>query len=298
MQREVSLAASRTDPPPNLPPGWQIVERLVTPSAVFRSWHEDAPRTRGLGRAMHRDLEIAWAARGGLAYRVGTHTFELRAASAIVVPPGVEHVTLAVPGPEAFSVHLKPELVAEVADAFGPAYRRHRIVTGTIDDAGRLIRIANLLGEEAAGPGPAATLAAEAFTEALAVELIRGAPSERCAALGHDPRIRHALQCIEERSTEPLTLDDLARAAGMSRFHFSRLFRQALGRSPYRYLLDVRLARAAERLRAGHATVTEAALDAGFTDLSRFARLFRRRFGCRPSEMAGARSAQRIPRSA
>jgi AraC family transcriptional regulator len=81
----------------------------------------------------------------------------------------------------------------------------------------------------------------------------------------------------------------MARAARMSRYHFSRRFKDATGKSPYRYLVDVRLERAAELLRRGRAGVTEAALTVGFSDPSRFARMFRARFGASPAKYAEAR---------
>jgi AraC-like DNA-binding protein len=84
---------------------------------------------------------------------------------------------------------------------------------------------------------------------------------------------------------------DLAAAAGMSRFHFSRVFRDETGSSPYAYLVDRRLERAAARLRAGGCSVTTAALDAGFRDLGRFARAFRARFGVTASAFASRAAA-------
>jgi transcriptional regulator GlxA family with amidase domain len=99
-------------------------------------------------------------------------------------------------------------------------------------------------------------------------------------------RVSLSLDHIHSAYAEPLTVDDLARSAGMSRFHFSRLFHEQVGDAPYRYLLRVRIARAAELLRGGRHSVTEAALAVGFQDLGRFRRLFRREIGCRPSEVA------------
>ena len=91
---------------------------------------------------------------------------------------------------------------------------------------------------------------------------------------------------VRARYAEPLTVDDMARAAGMSRFHFSRALRAACNCSPYQLVVQTRLEAAAALLRAGRASSTQAALSVGFTDPSRFARAFRRAFGCAPSEMA------------
>jgi AraC family transcriptional regulator len=97
---------------------------------------------------------------------------------------------------------------------------------------------------------------------------------------------------MHESFAEPLGVDDLAKTAKMSRFHFSRLFRDEVGQAPYQYLLRVRIARATELLRGGHCSVTEAALAAGFTDFSRFASTFKKVTGKRPSDV------QRAARSA
>lgn len=68
----------------------------------------------------------------------------------------------------------------------------------------------------------------------------------------------------------------------MSRYHFSRRFRDEVGQSPYKFLVRMRVERAAERLRAG-LSVTEAAYEVGFAGLGRFSHAFRARFGVLPS---------------
>jgi AraC family transcriptional regulator len=139
-----------------------------------------------------------------------------------------------------------------------------------------------LILEEIAGP--ALPLAAETLSEALLVEVLRSTPV--APGGGRDPRIRRAIELIEARYAEALGIDELSREAGMSRFHFSRQFRAQTGQSPYRFLLATRVRRAAALLAGGRASVTEAALEVGFTDLGRFAAAFRRELGCAPSAYA------------
>jgi transcriptional regulator GlxA family with amidase domain len=91
---------------------------------------------------------------------------------------------------------------------------------------------------------------------------------------------------MNARYAEPLTVDDLAGTATMSRYHFSRLFRDEVGEAPYQHLLRVRIARAAELLKSGRTSVTEAALAVGFHDFSRFSRTFKRFMGQLPIEVA------------
>src|SRR5258708_14208705 len=82
----------------------------------------------------------------------------------------------------------------------------------------------------------------------------------------HVPPARHLLRAkdlADARYFEPLEVDDLARAAGLSKAHFSREFRRTFGESPYVYLLTRRLERAAALLRDTDLSVAEVCLDVG-----------------------------------
>ena len=150
--------------------------------------------------------------------------------------------------------------------------------------------LGRVLRAEARDTAPGSLLAADAVGEALVVELLRRAPARAAAVAARDARVNLALDRICASYAEPLTVDDLARCAGMSRFHFSRLFRDQVGDAPYHHLLRVRVGRAAELLRRGRHDVSEAALAVGFHDLGRFARMFRREIGCSPSELSHGRA--------
>jgi transcriptional regulator GlxA family with amidase domain len=132
-------------------------------------------------------------------------------------------------------------------------------------------------------------MVADALADALVVHALRASREVRAHGGARDPRITAALDQVHAAYAEPLTVSDLARAAGMSRFHFSRLFQDETGDPPYRYLQRVRVRRGAELLRAGRHSVTEAALAVGFHDFGRFARVFRREIGCLPGELARGR---------
>jgi AraC-like DNA-binding protein len=103
-------------------------------------------------------------------------------------------------------------------------------------------------------------------------------------------RVDRAKDLIEARHAEPLSLSLIARDAGMSVFHFARIFSELEGKSPHRYLIDVRLAHAAARLRDG-AGVTDTCFAVGFGSLSHFITTFRRRYGVTPSELGRPGSA-------
>jgi len=98
-----------------------------------------------------------------------------------------------------------------------------------------------------------------------------------------DPaRIAPLLRELEARSAEPHTLPELARRAGLSRYHFLRTFKDVTGVTPHQWVLRARLRDAAHRLVTTRAPVTEIALDVGFDDLSNFIRSFRAEFGVSP----------------
>jgi AraC-like DNA-binding protein len=100
------------------------------------------------------------------------------------------------------------------------------------------------------------------------------------------PPARHLLRAkdlADARYAEPLGVDALAAAAGLSRAHFSREFRRAFGESPHGYLLTRRLERAAALLRDTDHSVAEICLDVGLTSVGSFTTSFKRTFGKTPT---------------
>jgi AraC family transcriptional regulator len=95
-------------------------------------------------------------------------------------------------------------------------------------------------------------------------------------------RVGRVRAMIDTHFAEPLSLSQMAVEAGMSLYHFARVFRELEGRPPHAYLRDRRLAAAEARLRAG-ASVTETCYAVGFGSLSHFVTTFRRHRGLRPS---------------
>jgi AraC-like DNA-binding protein len=102
---------------------------------------------------------------------------------------------------------------------------------------------------------------------------------------------RHLLRAkdlADARYSEPLGVEALAEAAGLSRAHFSREFRRAFGVSPYAYLLTRRLERAAALLRNTDRSVAEICLDVGLQGLGSFTTSFKRTYGMTPTEYRAA----------
>jgi AraC family transcriptional regulator len=262
------------------------LDRTLTSTLRVRSWASATPLAQASPGA-HAAVELAVVNQGEVRYRVGQKTLLAHAGQAVLVPPGVEHVTTSVTALSAVSIHLSPDILHQVADATPSSETRALLDPVVLLDARRLGRLLDLLVDEAGMTDPSAGLAINALMEATSVEMLRRIPSDDTAARGlrPDARIAAALERIRTGYREPLHVDELAHAAGMSRFHFSRAFARVTGRSPYQYLQDTRLAAATAMLHRGHVSVTEAALSAGFGDLGRFGRLFKKTHGVTPSQM-------------
>ena len=107
----------------------------------------------------------------------------------------------------------------------------------------------------------------------------------------HVPPARHLLRAkdlADARYSEPLEVDDLARAAGLSKAHFSRELRRTFGESPYVYLLTRRLERAAALLRNTDHSVAEICLEVGLQGVGSFTTSFKRMYGMTPTAYRAA----------
>lgn len=96
--------------------------------------------------------------------------------------------------------------------------------------------------------------------------------------------LRRARDHADRHYTEPLDLDTLAGVAGISKFHFQRLFKATYGVTPAAYLSRRRVERAQDLLRATNLTVTEVCHAVGFSSLGSFSSRFRELVGESPSD--------------
>ena len=147
----------------------------------------------------------------------------------------------------------------------------------------------------------APNLYAEAFAYALATHLLSeeaawrrsGSMEPDLRSLGKitDPRLARVLEYMSVHFAEPLDLTRLAREAGVSKFHFARLFRDRTSTTPHRHLVDLRLAAAARMLSGTDRTVGEISAACGYENAAHFGAAFRRRHGTSPGEFRRRRRA-------
>jgi AraC family transcriptional regulator len=135
----------------------------------------------------------------------------------------------------------------------------------------------------------ASPLFLEGLAQAIAIHLARNYAETVKEPQSGSPslpgfKLRQISQWMAEHLAEDFNLDQLAAQAGVSKFYFIRLFKNALGMSPSRYLLTLRMDEARRLLRETKRSVVDIALDVGYANPSHFARFFRRETGLSPSD--------------
>jgi AraC-like DNA-binding protein len=106
--------------------------------------------------------------------------------------------------------------------------------------------------------------------------------------------IQEVKSYIQRNFQQPINLEDLALALGISQYHLSRVFNAESGFSLPEYLTMVRMERAKTLLGEGQKNVSQVAYAVGYEDSSYFAKVFRKYFGCRPSASAMSHPVRRI----
>lgn len=99
-------------------------------------------------------------------------------------------------------------------------------------------------------------------------------------------RLCKGKEFLENNFERSISIGSAAEYATLSEYHFFRLFKAAFGVTPQQYLIQKRLSKSLELLRAGHYSVTEASTATGFADVYSFSKAFKKHFGISPSNVA------------
>jgi AraC-like DNA-binding protein len=227
----------------------------------------------------HGGHSISYVLKGSFGLRHRGGSSELVAGSVMIGHPGDEYTCTHehVCGDECLSFFFAPEVVEAIGNSKAP---------WQIGSAPPLPEVV-VLGElaQAAADG-SSDLGLDEIGQVLAsrlVEAVSGTPRKSGPDAARDRRraVETALW-IDANSHRPINLEDAAAEAGISSFHFLRLFSQALGVTPHQYLVRSRLRHAARRLAEDDSAITDIAYDVGFADLSNFVRTFHRAAGVSP----------------
>jgi len=242
--------------------------RLEVIPCMAGHWHthQHQLRSRTIDEAV---LILVLAGQGW--YRLGTAPERpVSAGDALYLPPRVDHGygCAAIDGWRIRWLHFRGSYAESLARCCGFSPGRPVLTMGdNIEPAQRHERILELIDSRSTF----CQLDAAVELMGLLVAL------KKCdqGRLGEDARL---IAAVEQGGG----LEAMATAAGLSRFHFVRRFKRATGTTPWRYLLDLRLAKAKNLLTDPACTIAAAAHASGFADPAYFARLFRQRTGRSP----------------
>lgn len=175
------------------------------------------------------------------------------------------------------------ELYGEKARQSQSAHFRNR--SGVDDD--RLVSMLTCLRGELAEPVPSAMLV-QGMTDVISIHLARNyvdigaSPFGDSSALPHH-KVRLVTSWMSTHLADPFSLATLADLAGISEFHFNRLFRKATGMPPSQYQIKLRMETAQRLLRETATSVVAIANEVGYVNPSHFAAQFRKETGMTPS---------------
>lgn len=208
------------------------------------------------------------------------------------LPPGTP-ITWQIGGAvHSYTVHLRPDCFTDLLDEDGARIvERMRFRCAFSDPL--LGGMIEALAAEAAQPSELGTMLADTLADAVALCLARAAgTAERPLARvgGLAPHVlRRVLDMIETGIEGGISLQALAREAGLSRTHFATAFRQSMGVPPHRYLTRRRIEVARERLAGSLEPIAQVAFDCGFSSQAHFTETFRKATGVTPAAFRRSR---------
>jgi AraC-like DNA-binding protein len=228
---------------------------------------------------------ISYVRKGSFGCRMRGKSFELVAGSILVGHPGDEYLCSHehCHGDECLSFFLTPELVEAIGD------RREVWRVGAAPPLPELMVLGELAQATADGRNDAGLDEVGQVLANRFVEVVSGRAQKPVPAAAKDRRraVETALW-IDANSHRQINLEHAAAEAGISPFHFLRLFSSVLGVTPHQYLVRSRLRRAARLLADDERQITDIAYDVGFGDLSNFVRTFHRAAGVSPRRFRAA----------
>jgi AraC-like DNA-binding protein len=233
---------------------------------------------------------VSYVRKGSFGCQSRGRSFELVTGSVLVGFPGDEYVCTHdhVCGDECLSFFLEPELVETIGD------RREAWRIGAAPPLPELMVLGELAQAAADGRSDIGLDEVGHLFASRFVDAVSDRSRKEIAIKARDRRRAvETAQWIEAHSHQAIDLDAAAQQAGLSPFHFLRLFAKVLGVTPHQYLVRSRLRQAARLLADEDIAVTDVAYDVGFGDLSNFVRTFHRAVGVSPGAFREAARGKR-----
>jgi len=234
--------------------------------------------------------EICWVLSGRCVLVVGAHALGIETGDACVIRPGEVHQLRPTPSLEPFDTlwwHVRPNGISLSLDGF--TVDRYSVRGGFVPLATPPAPVLARVVKELEAARPRSDLLVRAILLELAATLLRQL-DEVAAGLSPPPmgrrrsnlHVQHMAQYIETHYGGGVTLESLARVAGLSPYYLTRLFRRYTSRSVMTYLTDVRHREAQALLRDTDLSIAEVARHVGYEDPYYFSRVFKAREGRAP----------------
>ena len=263
--------------------------------SVWLTYEARTARFQGPRGAQHPDaLELSVIEHGAGCVRLERRELEVCEGHYTLIAPCVVHSSWTAGSPAVeMNIHLSSRLLERAAAELGTDPAAGRWPRDSFAAPAELGGVVAAL-RAAALSGDATPLMADALGLYLCGFLIHrhlgttDAPSA-FQARGVERDLQRSIELMHAAHAEPLSLDDLARAARMGRFRFVHAFKDRFGLPPYAYLTRLRIEVACERMLRTDLPLTTIALDAGFGSASRFSEAFRRVHGTTPSRWRAGR---------
>ncbi|UPK71684.1 helix-turn-helix transcriptional regulator [Chitinophaga filiformis] len=241
-------------------------------------------------------FSIAYVRRGNFEFKVFRNDLDAHHGLFLVCKPGYEHrVGHAHDLPDECTIFSLP---AENLDSFRSQTSEFSWFFNNPDIQSVLIKatpqtehLHHIIFRELAKPRHDTLFIEQLVTNLLLMVVSTGDPQQMLPVLNYKqkkfylPVIESVKYYINDRFTDDISLTDLAGVSHLSPFHFSRLFKQLTGVTPYTYLLKVRLAQATLLIRNTHLPITDIAFSCGFNSLEHFSASYRNIYGKAPSQL-------------
>lgn len=240
---------------------------------------------------VHGSYSVSYVRQGSFGYRTRGQSHELVPGSVLVGHVGDEFICTHdhhVCGDECLAFHLQPEAVEAVG--LDPV---NWCSTG-LPPLPELMVVAELAQAAADGKSDVGLDELGWLFPARFAQFVSGRKSSPMPTVARDRRRAvEAALWLDQHSHEAVDLDGAAAQAGLSPFHFLRMFAKVIGVTPHQYLVRLRLRAAARLLAEDARSITDIALDVGFADLSNFVRTFHRAAGVSPGHFRKAAKGDR-----
>jgi AraC family transcriptional regulator len=254
-------------------------------------YHIQPPYESPQHYATHYTIVIRLKHQPGLERRLG-ECYQIensKPGDVVVMPPNLIHSCVSTTESEFIALTLNPQLVLNsVYESVNPD--EIEIIPQFSKPDPLIYQIGLALKQALETDVADSRLYAESMATVLSIHLLRHYSTrshaiDACSGGLPQHKLRHVIDFIVEHLAEDLSLSVIANQAGMSRYHFTRLFKQSTGLSPYQYVIQCRIEHAKILLCRGKMKISEVASLVGFADQSQFTRHFKRLLGITPKQL-------------